>query len=267
MIVRFVCSSLLAAGIATLPLASLAQTDDDKRPTFEIIGMAGMPGMYGEIDTEDGESDVPIDTSDATEEKNVAALAILKLNFGDMNIRASGEYFDLDSDRELAFVRIGPSGSATTQANTRPKAELWIGDLTLGYRMIHAEDAVLEPAFEMFAGARYYNFKPDVGFRQGGVPVARIEENDAWVDGIVGARIDLALSETVNMLIEGDVGGFKIGNSSDFAWMQMTSLGWSFTDYTRLYLAYKFQQFDRDNGDTDYREQFRGPYAGLSVMF
>jgi hypothetical protein len=267
MIIRFICFGLLAAGIAMFPGTSLAQTDDDKRPTFEIIAFGGMPGMYGKVDTNDGESTLPIDTSDATEEKNFAALAMLKLNFGDLNIRGSGEYFDLDGDRELAFVRVGPSPAATTQANTRPKAELWLADLSLGYRLVHAEDTVLEPAFEMYAGARYYNFKPDIGFRQGGAPVGRIDRNDAWVDGIVGARLDLALSETVNMLIEGDVGGFSIGKSSDFAWMQMTSLGWSFTDFTRLYLAYKFQEFDRDQGETQYREQFRGPYAGLSVMF
>lgn len=260
---RLAFAALLLTGSLGFAWSSRAADDDDDKPTFELALFGGLPGMYGDTDTDEGKSTVPIDTSDLTDEWNYAARAVARFQMADFSVQGGAEFMNLDSERELAFVRVGPHGNPTTQESVRPEAELWIGDLNLGYRLFHAEDTVLEPSAELYAGARYYDYSPDISITGAG----SIDESDSWFDGIVGARINLALSDTVNMMIEGDVGGFGLWSSSEFQWMQMTSLGWSFTDYTRLYLAYKFQQFRRDDGDTNYNQQFRGPYAGLSVVF
>jgi hypothetical protein len=270
-ITRFLCCTVLAAGVATLAGTSQAKDDNDKDDMrakgFELAVLGGLPGMYGKISTDQGRSDVPIDTSDAMDEKNISALAILRLEVEDISVQASGEFIDLDSDREPAFVRVGDRGNPTVRAGTKPEAQLWFVDATVGYRVFNTPDRVLEPSAELYAGARYFDFSPEITFNSGSTKIGEIDRNDGWVDAIVGARINLGLSKTVDMQVEGDVGGFGLGASSDFSWMQMTSIGWSFTDYTRFYMAYKFQQFRRDRGDTNYKEQFRGPYAGLSVMF
>lgn len=89
-----------------------------------------------------------------------------------------------------------------------------------------------------------------------------------FVDAIVGARIGIDLSKTVVLGIQGDVGGFNIGNSNKFAWTQITSLSWDFSQSKTFSLGYKFLEVKHESGgDSTLKVQIRGPFLATSVRF
>ena len=265
-VTRAVLGAAALLAIGTIGPARDSRADD--RDGFELGVYGGLPTMYGKIDTQEGKSTQPIGAEGYNNPSwSWSAMARARLQSGAFSLQGSGEYMDISNEREPGYVRVGPpDGGATVRANVEPKAQVWFADLTAGYRLLDAQKVKLKPTAELYAGARYIWFHPDVSVQLSGLS-GSLSPDASWFDPIVGARFGLELSPTVDMLVEGDVGGFGVNKSSDFAWMQMTSLSWEFVDHAKLNLAYKFQQFRRDENNANFREQFRGPYAGLSVVF
>jgi opacity protein-like surface antigen len=108
--------------------------------------------------------------------------------------------------------------------------------------------------------------KPELEIRG---PFGRREpgEWDSWVDGLVGARVFMDLSKTVVLGAQGDIGGFNIGNSSNLAWSQITSLSWNCSDSVTLALGYKFLDFRKEDGDNTVEIQIRGPFLASFYRF
>jgi len=207
--------------------------------------------------------------------KNLNAGVLLRgrANFDKFSVVFDGEYFDLESDRETRTVRLGPEGGLEVPASVKVELLQYILELNAGYEIF-----VLKGPFsagpndergtvgELYVGARYISLKPTVDVQFGPVS-AKIGEWESWVDGVVGARLGIDLSKTVVLGIQGDVGGFNIGQSDKFAWSQITSLSWNCSDSKTLALGYKFLDIKRGIGDSTIDLQIRGPFIASFIRF
>jgi len=258
----FAVSALVAGSVGLAGSAAAADKDG-----FSLSVYGSLPTMYGKINTDEGSTDRAIGAGNDWNNPswNYSALAIARMKADKLVLQLSGEYFDLSGESQSDTVRPGPSGNPRVQANVQPEVQAWFADATVGYQLLNEEKAVLMPKAEIYAGARYTWFHPD--FNASGGVSGSLDEKQSWFDPIVGTRIGLGLSKTVELTIAGDVGGFGLWNSSDFAWMSMTGMSWAFADNAAVNFAYKFQQFRRVVGDNHIREQFRGPYAGVTLAF
>jgi opacity protein-like surface antigen len=266
-----VCVAVLAAGIFALPSAALA-ADGDK-PTYELGLYAWGSSVAGQVDTPEGDASTHISFSDLLSNLNVAAMARARANFGKFSVVFDGEYFDLESDTENRNVRLGPQGNVTVPVSAKVELLQYILELNTGYEVFDVSGPFSAgpnddrgTRGELYLGARYISLKPTIKVEVGPVS-AKLGEWDSWVDGLVGARLFVDLSKTVVLGVQGDVGGFNIGQSDNLAWSQITSLSWAFSDSMSLSLGYKFLDFRRESGDSTINIQLRGPFVATSVRF
>jgi len=71
------------------------------------------------------------------------------------------------------------------------------------------------------------------------------ETTTSWVDGLIGFRTSVDVARTVSLTFRGDVGGFSIGNASNFTWQAMPGVEWRFTEHWFANLAYQAIGLDK----------------------
>lgn len=254
---------LLACAALAFPGAARAADD---ATTLEIGLYVWGAGLYGHIDTDEGKVSNNVAFSDLIENLNLALMGRARLDSGKLSLVGDVEYLDLESERERRTIRLGPEGGIHVPASAKAEMKSWVAELSGGYELFDLDEVALSPSTELYLGVRYWSMSPDVDVDVGTLEFDMDETLD-WFDGIVGMRWFFELSPTVLFTVQGDVGGFGIGSASEFAWSQMTSLSWAFSERWQLHLAYKFMEFRHEGGGADLKEQFRGPVIATSVRF
>ena len=151
---------------------------------------------------------------------------------------------------------------------------------------------------DLFAGARYWYAKtsasvdvdpatltvggvpvdpgsrlPDVNFG-GGLSVGgnllrggyRSASNSTWwVDPLLGARVRGDVTDSVNLFLLTDIGGFGIGSASKFTYQAVAGLNWALSEHWSAVLAFRALGFVR-SGTVESTEMY-GPMVGLGLRF
>jgi opacity protein-like surface antigen len=264
----------LAALLASIMLPGVARATDPADKYYYEVGLyLWGPMVAGDVDTDRGSASMHVSFSDLLKNLNVAGMLRARAQLDKFSIVFDGEYMDLESDREHRTIRLGPRGNLEIDANAKAELDMWIMELNGGYQLFQTRSpyavgdaSPMHFTTELYGGARYYSMKPSIDVNIGNFSNT-FGERTTWVDGVVGLRFGMDLSKTVNFGVQGDVGGFDIGNSSKFSWSQITSLGWDVTDSMRIYLGYKFLDWKKDLGDSKYKIQLRGPFLASSIRF
>jgi opacity protein-like surface antigen len=266
-------AALAVSILISIPGSAFAADTDPDTPRYELMLYVWGASVAGQADTDKGEFDTHISFSDILDNLNLAGMLRGRAQFGKFSVVGDVEYFDLESDRESTTVRFGPRGNIKVPVSAKVELDQWIAELSGGYEILNAKGPFSTgpndergTVAELYAGGRYYALKPELDARFGSAS-NRVGDWSSWVDAIVGARIGIDLSKTVVLGIQGDVGGFNFGNSSKFAWSQITSLSWTFSESMTLSVGYKFLDFKREFGDAQLDLQLRGPFAALGVRF
>jgi hypothetical protein len=98
-----------------------------------------------------------------------------------------------------------------------------------------------------------------------------IVTGDEWVDPIIGARYQHALSRDWRLLLQGDIGGFGAG--SDFSWNAVAGAAYSLSDRASFQVVWKTLSVDRQspaigNGaPIDLDITISGPLIGFAYRF
>lgn len=120
---------------------------------------------------------------------------------------------------------------------------------------------------DLLGGARYMDFDGKLKFDS----APNVDGGQDWIDPIVGARMTRDLSENWAFNLRGDIGGFDLGDSSDFVWDLIGLFGWSFGTGKRLWIGYRYLDIDYDDGSGSDKFKFdavmAGPLLGLSFGF
>ena len=126
-------------------------------------------------------------------------------------------------------------------------------------------------SLDLLGGARYTDLKGEIDV-EGPLGInPSFDGSQDWIDPIVGGRIQVDLTEKLAFKVRGDIGGFDLGDSSDFAWNLLAGLGYQMSERTTLWLGYRILAVDYDDGSGsdlfEYDVELSGPVAGLAVRF
>ncbi|HWT97474.1 MAG TPA: hypothetical protein VN229_07650 [Terriglobales bacterium] len=93
-----------------------------------------------------------------------------------------------------------------------------------------------------------------------------------WVDPFIGGRLLLRLTEKVDFIMRGDIGGFGVG--SDFAWNTQALLGYHFTLGSAIgeaWAGYRAmgQDYESGSGNNAFKWNmvYRGPIIGFTARW
>jgi hypothetical protein len=124
-------------------------------------------------------------------------------------------------------------------------------------------------AADAYAGARYTDIGLELDFKNINQTESR---NKGWVDPIVGARLDLAITDNWRFLLDNNVGGFGAG--SKFSYSGMALVGYQFTMWglpSTICAGYKglYQDYQDGNGSDAFKWNMwvHGPIVGSTVRF
>jgi len=140
-----------------------------------------------------------------------------------------------------------------------------------GYRLVAPKPSV-PVYFDLYGGGRWWIVDIDQKISFNNLPDQSSDQNEKWVDIIVGARIIALLTEKLIATVRTDVGGFNFGFSSKFTWNIVTNLGWDtgwhgFTPY----IGWRTMYVDYENGSGSdffrYNVWMNGIQAGLGFGF
>jgi hypothetical protein len=205
------------------------------------------PYMDGKAAIGPVEARVSQSPSDIFSNLNWGAMGIFEVNNGRFGFMVDLTYMDLEADREGFVDRIGGHQGAY-QANVLLRIEE------------HAE---------AYAGLRVN----DLGLRISGTgPLGNARSasrNKQWVDPVVGMRVNLPLSRTIDLTMVADVGGFGVG--SDITFQAWPTLGFRLSDSISAKLGYRAIYSDYQSGsgidNFEYDVLTHGPTLGLQFRF
>jgi hypothetical protein len=233
-------AALLAAAIAT-PAAAQGWSFVFE-PYFMAPYMDGKSGI-GPLDV-----NVSSSPSDIFSNLNWGAMGLFELNNGRFGLVVDLTYMNLETTSDRRFLESigGHQGGYSVTGLVRVQE--------------HAE---------AYAGVRIN----DLGVRLAGTgPLGTprsASRNESWVDPIVGMRVNLPFSRTVDFTMLADVGGFGIG--SDITVQAWPTLGFRLSDSIRAKLGYRLIYTGYETGEGPDRFSYEvlthGPSLGVQFRF
>lgn len=231
---------------------------------FTIIPYLWAAGIDGDVTVKGIKTSTDLSFSDIFENLDFGGMARFEATKGRwglffdptyMKLSADGKFgprrgIDVDVDIEMALVELG----AFYRVFERPLAS-------------ESNRSVL---LDVLGGGRYTHLKLGIDIDDPfGLLSADVDKSKDWIDPIIGGRIQVGLTEKLDLRIRADIGGFGIG--SDFTWNLMATLGYSISERTTLWFGYRILDVDYDDGSGpnlfEYDINMSGPLAGLAITF
>jgi len=121
---------------------------------------------------------------------------------------------------------------------------------------------------DVLAGLRVWDVDLSIGLDLEGLRRDRsgnLEEDDTWVDPVIGVKGGVDISDNVYLGGWAMVGGF--GVESDFMWDVFGGAGYNFNDWLSAYAGFRAGGVDYTNDSFKWDMTMYGPMAGLGVKF
>lgn len=135
------------------------------------------------------------------------------------------------------------------------------------------EGAPSDVAFDVLGGIRYYDVMGGVTIHPALGPVVSSEQTENWVDLVIGCRTAIALTDSLDGFVRGDIGGFGIGTSSRFAWNLTAGFEYACISHPGWSALLGYRIFDVDQVKYSGAERFvfdvrlHGPFMALAYRF
>jgi len=179
-------------------------------------------------------------------------------NFG-FQLVASVQYkkFVLSADGTYANLKTSVvNGPISIDLNI----DQYILDSKIGYIIYsvsdysQTEEVIRGWSIEANIGGKYW--KNDVGLNWAidfpNNPLeGQIKEPQSWTDLMIGTKARIILNKRVVLGLSGDIGGFGIGNSSDFAWDFTFVNSFKLTNLIYITAGYRTMKYSRTDGEGD----------------
>jgi len=127
-----------------------------------------------------------------------------------------------------------------------------------------------KPVFDIYAGARTYDFSTDLTIAPGRILNGRtVSRSKNWTDFIIGARMNAPLSKNIGIIVSGDVGGLS-GNAN--SWQIEGLVEWKLSQSFSVQGGYKSLHFENTyNGnfidDISVKSNMYGPIVKFQFNF
>lgn len=265
---------------AALLLTNPANADTGEEPgtsewSFKIAPYAWLAGTGGTIVTDGEETDFDLSFDE-----------ILELTTGGFQINAQARYKRFFFAFDGTWATLG-HGEDLLGGRVDFKVKQVIAELRSGYRFIGPEFRSASPdtrayafgamALDAYLGVRYWRTDLSLNVDLPGlpplIPPTQISGGsiDDWYEPLIGARFGLGLSPTVAVSIDGNIGGFGIGEAADLTWTLNMIIDWRFGRKWSAAFGWRTQQVDDISGSGAQRNGSRmtttGPLIGFVYSF
>jgi len=239
------------AGLAlTLAAASPAAAQVTVTPYFWAAGMKGdiapVPGLPT-VETDSSFSDI-------LDDLQLGLASSFEIRAGQWAFVGDLSYVDTGATADLK-VPTPQFDSAGLDSKSL------MSTLAVSYRLLDGDGAT----FDVLGGARINWADNDVRLIRPDGTEVKAQDNETWVDPVVGAKGVVWLSPRWSLTGYGDVGGF--GVSSDLTWQAMAAVNYRFTDSIALTVGYRYYAIDYDHDGFVFDVAEYGPLIGTAITF
>lgn len=203
----------------------------------------------------------PIDLSfsDVLDDFDVFGLSThLEAWKGRLGIIFNGDYIDLETDVDMK------SGPVSIDADVD------ITDTTIDFGIAYRFDVSEKIRIAPYGGLRYHYLKQEIKLKGalGPNPIGTtLGTSYDWLEPLVGAIMDLGLTDKLSFLVKADASGFGVGSASDLTWNVWCAFDYKFSEKHSLKLGYRYYDMDYSRGSGAEEFGFDGSEQGPVVGF
>ena len=179
--------------------------------------------------------------------------------YADIGVEFDGDFISLDADQKLTIIEGGGFYRMIDEVSLWQQdasgAGAFSADALVGVRYT-ALEAELDSSAEVFGDDFEHRF----------------EGRRDWIDPFVGGRLQLRLTDDIDLALRGDVGGFGVG--SDFTWNTQGLLGYRFLLFGKAAAAWAgYRALGQDYEEGCCQDRFEwdvilhGPVIGMTVRW
>jgi opacity protein-like surface antigen len=120
---------------------------------------------------------------------------------------------------------------------------------------------------DIYGGVRYAEVNLEIDLVGGGLLGATkdIDENESWIEPLVGVRTRTEINGAWSIITHLDVGGFGVG--SDFTWHMILGLDHKLGENWSAKYAYRHLDIDYDDDGFIFDTKTYGPVIGMTYSF
>lgn len=257
LVLAIVATGMVLGGVGRAQEATTALPSED-RWRFAVAPYLWMISLDGNATVGGLKADVDVPFKDALEDLSFGGMVLATARKGRFGFVMNGVFTRVSPDDT-----VGPFDIDTTS----DLAQLFVGPF---YRVVDwqygatAGGQPLRFALEPYVGARLNYLRVELEVRGG----RQFDEDQTWVDPVVGARFGVDLTERWLLAGAADVGGVVAG--SDYSWNVQGYLAYRTKVLGRdtvLSFGYRalHTKYDHNNFEWDVTQQ--GPIIGTSIRF
>lgn len=251
-------SILVFAAVTIICLPVVAQGGGSGDWEFMIAPYAWIAGVNADQTVRGTNVSTEKDFPDILDSLDFAAMLHFEARKNKWALFSDIIYLDLSNDAEVGPVKVdmGIKGALVE-----------LGGM---YRIVHrpvGKNKERSLALDLLAGGRYVSMEGEIDFRN----LPTIDRSKNWIDPIVGGRLIADISDKFTFSGRLDIGGFGIGDGSDFTWNLLAALGYDLSKSTTLWLGYRALDINYDTGSggnlTEFDLTISGPLVGVGFRF
>lgn len=220
---------------------------------FEITPYLWATAQHGETGNQLIQSDFDASFSDILNNLDMALLIDLEAQNDHWGIKADTVYMNVAADGDAQITNIGPGFNADLDI----KETVFSGSVFF---------KPVEP-LQLHLGARYVDMDNTLDL-EGNGPVGianKIKLGDSWTEAFIGAKYTLPLTEKLNLVGYGDIGGWT--GKSDSMYQLAVSLEYQITDLLNIKGGYRILDVDYNTRDFVFDAKTEGLAIGLGFNF
>jgi hypothetical protein len=221
--------------------------------TFDVAPYAWLSALNGRVGLKGVSTKVNLSISDVLDNLEGGLMTAINLHYKDWSF-----------NNDLIWAEL--SGSASTPRDLLfSRAKLTVNQIiwtpTVGYRAYY-DDSV---SLELNAGFRLNSISNELNLSGALLESKDLEDDQTWIDPIIGFRSVFALPNDMSIRVGGDIGGF--GAASELTWQAWTILGYELSNSSAIGAGYRALGYDYDRDGFLYNVDSFGPFLGGEFRF
>jgi hypothetical protein len=223
--------------------------------SFNISPYVWAASLKGTAAAVPGLPSIKVDASfkDILQNLDLAAMTLVELRYRRFAAYADIVYTDISTDADLS--------SRILFDDIDAESELFIGTFGGAYRAVEGDRGFLD----LLAGARVWSVDTRLDVNGGLLDGQEIEDNENWVDPVIGLKGRFDFGHGFFLYGLGQVGGFGVG--SDLTWDAFGGFGYQFNDTISAIAGYRHLEVDYEHEAFKFDVELSGPVIGVTIHF
>ena len=236
---------LLVLCFSTLASAQKADTWQN-----EITIYGWYAGIDGAVNSPGGSKDITVEASDIIENLNMVFMGGYEGKYNKWSVLADVVYMDVGNTANA------PVGGGISSVNL--DIQSWVLHGGVGYELVQSTHGTLG----VIGGVRYLNLDVSVNRAFDGFSVAQNSDSADLLDGIIGIRGNVKLSDNWYLPYYADIGT----GGSEYSYQLFAAIGYRFS-WGDVRLGYRQLKFEMDDDKIMQDLQISGPLLGVGFRF